>query len=406
MIGRRRGKHRITSDSQYIMGDNNRYIVRVEPEISAIKPEIWNALANPDGEAANPFITHQFLKALEDTGCVGEDSGWTPQHLILADESGDIRGCMPGYMKYHSQGEFVFDHGWAEAYHRAGGQYYPKLLSAVPFTPVTGRRFLVGQGPGSTKALALLSAAACQLTDRSGASSFHVNFLKREEWNELGSTGFLMRTDQQFQWQNGGYRTFDDYLDQLASRKRKAIKKERCTALSADIEIEILTGRDITERHWDAFYAFYMDTGARKWGHPYLNRAFFSNLSQSMPEQLLLIMASRAGHHIAGALNFIGGDTLYGRYWGCREDHKCLHFEICYYQAIDYAIRHGLAFVEAGAQGGHKLARGYLPKTTMSAHYIKDPNFRRAIAHYLEQERDYVDMERSELDQHSPFKKS
>lgn len=388
------------------MGDNSKYIVRVEPDISRIKPETWNALANPEDKVTDPFVSHQFLQAFEDTGCVGEETGWTPQHLILEDEGGVLRGCMPVYLKYHSQGEFVFDHGWADAYHRAGGRYYPKLLSAVPFTPVTGRRFLVGSGPGSEKARGLLLDAATELTERSGASSFHVNFLKKEEWDELGAAGFLLRTDQQFHWQNAGYAGFDDYLGELASRKRKAIRKERRVALSNGIEVEVIEGRAISERAWDAFYAFYMDTGARKWGHPYLNRRFFSNISEAMPENLLLIMATRAGNYIAGALNFIGGDTLFGRYWGCSEHHKCLHFEICYYQAIDYAIKHGLAFVEAGAQGGHKLARGYLPKTTMSAHYVKDPNFRRAIAHYLEQEREFVEMESQELSQRSPFKKS
>ncbi len=388
------------------MGDSDKYIVRLEQEISAIKPEAWNALANPEGEPANPFIAHEFLKALEDTGCVGEGTGWAPQHLVLEDETGVIRGCMPVYMKSHSQGEFVFDHGWADAYLRAGGRYYPKLLSAVPFTPVTGRRFLVGAGVGAEKAQRLLVSAAIELTERAGASSFHINFLSEGEWRELGAQGFLLRTDQQFHWRNEGYATFDDYLDQLSSRKRKAVKKERKTALSNDIEIECVSGGEISEAHWDAFFAFYMDTGARKWGDPYLNRSFFSSISQTMPAHVLLILARREGKHIAGALNFIGGDTLFGRYWGCREDHKCLHFEVCYYQAIDYAIRHGLKYVEAGAQGGHKLARGYLPKTTMSAHYIKDPDFRRAVAHYLEHERSHVEMEQSELNLHSPFKKA
>ena len=391
------------------MGDKSEYIVRVAYAISDIEAGTWNGLANPSGTPKNPFITHEFLKALEDTGCVGPGTGWAPQHLVLEDVSGVIRGLMPNYAKSHSQGEYIFDHGWGDAFHRAGGNYYPKMLSAVPFTPVTGRRFLVGDGVDAPRARKLLMQAAVQLTDRLEASSFHINFLTEAEWNEMGEMGFLKRTDQQFHWQNHDYQTFDDYLGALASRKRKAVKKERQAAQADDIEIEWVQGREISERHWDAFFEFYLDTGARKWGHPYLNRKFFSELSKTMPEKLLLIMARRdgnnAGEYIAGALNLIGGDTLYGRYWGCNEDQNCLHFEICYYQAIAYAIEHKLKFVEAGAQGTHKLARGYLPRTTYSAHYIADPGFRRAIADYLDGERQYVEREQSELNEHSPFKK-
>ena len=326
-------------------------------------------------------------------------------HLILEDASGKIRGLMPNYAKSHSQGEYVFDHGWSDAFHRAGGQYYPKLLSAVPFTPVTGPRFLVGSGVNAPHARKILLQAAVELTDRLEASSFHINFLTQDEWNEMGALGLLQRTDQQFHWQNHDYDSFDDYLSALASRKRKAVKKERSAAQADDIEIEWIEGAQITERHWDAFFEFYLDTGARKWGHPYLNREFFSELSKSMPENLLLIMARRGEQFIAGALNLIGGDTLFGRYWGCVEDVGCLHFEICYYQAIAYAIEKKLKYVEAGAQGAHKLARGYLPCTTYSAHYIADPGFRRAIADYLDGERQFVAHEQSELNAHSPFKK-
>ena len=392
------------------MGDRSEYVVRVETKIADIDAGIWNGLANPDGVPANPFITHEFLNAFEETGCVGPGTGWAAQHLILEDTDGTIRGCMPNYAKSHSQGEYVFDHGWGDAFHRAGGQYYPKLLSAVPFTPVTGKRFLVGNGPGATRARELLMQAAVQFTDQLQASSFHINFLTHDEWVEMGKLGFLQRTDQQFHWKNHDYQSFDDYLGALASRKRKAVKKERALAQPDDIEIEWIGGADITERHWDAFFEFYLDTGARKWGHPYLNRKFFSELSKTMPDKLLLIMARRGGtsdgEFIAGALNLIGGDTLYGRYWGCVEDVGCLHFEICYYQAIAYAIEHKLKYVEAGAQGSHKLARGYLPRTTYSAHYIADPGFRQAISDYLDGERQFVAQEQSELEAHSPFKKS
>jgi len=396
------------------MGDNSEYIVRVASRIADIDPGTWNGLANPQGRQSNgqpnnPFITFEFLKALEDTGCVGPGTGWAPQHLILQDGAGAIRGLMPNYAKSHSQGEYVFDHGWGDAYHRAGGQYYPKLLSAVPFTPVTGPRFLVGSGVDAPYARKILLQAAVELTDRLEASSFHINFLTQDEWNEMGALGLLQRTDQQFHWQNHDYAHFDDYLGALASRKRKAVKKERCAAQADDIEISWLEGSDITEAHWDAFFEFYLDTGARKWGHPYLNREFFSALSKSMPESLLLIMARRIGtsgdEFIAGALNLIGGDTLFGRYWGCVEDVNSLHFEICYYQAIEYAIERKLKYVEAGAQGAHKLARGYLPRTTYSAHYIADPQFRRAISDYLDGERQFVAAEQSELNEHSPFKK-
>lgn len=389
------------------MGDHSEFVVRVETEIADIDGGVWNALANPQGLSRNPFISHEFLLALEEAGCVGPGTGWASQHLILEDEAGQVRGIMPNYAKSHSQGEYVFDHGWADAFHRVGGNYYPKLLSAVPFTPVTGRRFLVGNASEEerTRARGLLMQAATRLTDRLEASSFHVNFLTEDEWRDMGEQGFLQRTDQQFHWENHDYTDFDAFLSDLASRKRKTVRKERSRAQREDIEIKWISGADITDADWDAFFEFYLDTGARKWGHPYLNRKFFSTLSRLMPDDLLLIMARRDGRYIAGALNLIGSDTLYGRYWGCTEEVDCLHFEICYYQAIDYAIEHKLKYVEAGAQGGHKLARGYLPRTTYSAHYIAHPGFRRAIEEYLAGERQYVEAEGQELEKHSPFKK-
>ena len=386
------------------MGDAEQIVVRVEPEIAAIPAAQWDACAN-SASAANPFISHAFLHALEASGSAAFESGWGPQHLVLDDGAGGALACMPCYLKSHSLGEYVFDHGWADAFERAGGRYYPKLQAAVPFTPVTGRRLLVRPGPDAAQHETALLNAALKLTERHGASSLHLTFLSEAEWRRAGALGFLQRTDQQFHWCNDGYDDFDAFLASLAARKRKMIRKERRQARAGGIEIAWLTGADIQEAHWDAFFGFYLDTGARKWGRPYLNRAFFSLIGQTMAEDLLLVLCTREGETIAGALNFIGGDTLYGRYWGCREDHRFLHFETCYYQAIEFAIARGLARVEAGAQGPHKLARGYLPQTTYSAHYIANPSLRDAVAHFLERERSYVDMERTALAAHSPFRR-
>jgi predicted N-acyltransferase len=308
-------------------------------------------------------------------------------------------------LKSHSQGEYVFDHGWADAYERAGGTYYPKLQVAVPFTPVPGPRLLVRPGPGRDEREHLLAAGAVELARRMGLSSLHVTFLDERPWRRLGDMDFLLRTGQQFHWRNQGFASFDDFLASLSSRKRKAIRKERATALAGGIEIELLAGRDIREAHWDAFFAFYMDTGGRKWGRPYLNRRFFSLLGQAMAERCLLVMARRGSRYVAGALNLVGGDCLYGRYWGAIEHHPCLHFEVCYYQAIEYAIVHRLARVEAGAQGEHKLARGYLPVTTYSAHWIADPALRRAVARYLEVERHAIAESCAELAEAAPYRK-
>lgn len=386
----------------------NTRLVQVESDITNIDAADWDACANPDPARYNPFLSHAFLSTLEETGCAAADTGWLPQHLVLCDgrdAGGAIAGVLPCYLKTHSRGEYIFDHGWADAYERAGGRYYPKLLSAVPFTPVTGRRFLVPDVSDADDRVGLLLAAAVQLTSKHGVSSFHANFVTEPEWKSLGDMGLLQRTDQQFHWQNDGYDTFDDFLGALASRKRKTIRKERRTALNNDIDVRWITGGDLSEDHWDAFYQFYVDTGDRKWGTPYLTRAFFSLLGERMADDVLLMLCYRDEQPVAGALNLIGGDTLYGRYWGCIEDHPCLHFEVCYYQAIDYAIQHGLKCVEAGAQGEHKLARGYVPKTTYSVHHLPDPNFRRAVADYLENERSYVAETMDILGKHTPFRK-
>lgn len=379
-------------------------VVRVERSIGSIDAAAWDACANPENRAYNPFVSHKFLKALEESASVAPEMGWYPQHLVLENETGAVEGCMPCYLKSHSQGEYVFDYGWAAAFEAAGGEYYPKLQCSVPFTPVTGRRLLVADTADAEHNEMLLASAAVQLTRKLDASSLHITFLTEPEWSRLGKIGMLRRTDQQFHWVNEGYGSFDEFLAELSSRKRKAINKERRNACVNGIEIEWLTGSDITEDHWDTFYAFYLDTGDRKWGTPYLNREFFSLVGDVMNRDILLIMCKRNGRYIAGALNFIGGDTLYGRYWGCIEDHRFLHFETCYYQAIDFAVANGLARVEAGAQGTHKLARGYLPITTYSAHFIAHGGLSAAVSDYLDQERTAIERENALLRGHSPFK--
>lgn len=402
--------------------------VRLVSSIAEIDRAAWDECANPGWHehasvagalprscstarrAYNPFLAWDFLEALERSGSVSRRTGWEPRHAILheAGEAGAASmppsAVMPCYVKSHSQGEYVFDWGWADAFERAGGRYYPKLQVSVPFTPVTGPRLLARAGAGEENRKRTMAVALMEMTRRLGASSAHVTFLPEEDAALLGDMGFLRRTDQQFHWTDEGFGDFNGFLAALASRKRKAIRKERSEALSNGIEIVWLTGGDVTEAAWDAFFAFYMDTGSRKWGRPYLNRRFFSLLGERMADKVLLIMAKRKGRFIAGALNMIGSDTLYGRYWGAIEEHPCLHFEVCYYQAVDFALAHGLGRVEAGAQGAHKLARGYLPKTTHSAHYIVDPNFRRAVANYLESERREVAFQGELLAERGPFR--
>lgn len=381
-------------------------IARVSPSIGDIDRVAWDACANPDAATFDPFVSHAFLKALEDAGTVGANAtGWLPHHITLEDADKTITACMPCYVKLHSAGEYVFDYAWADAFERAGGDYYPKLQCAVPFTPVPGRRLLTKPGANTEEQRATLVAAAAQFANRSGFSSLHITFLTEDEWRGLGAQGFLQRTDQQFHWINESYATFDDFLAKLTSRKRKSIRKERTEALRHGISIEHLTGAEITEAHWDAFYAFYEDTGARKWGRPYLNRAFFSHLGEAIADRCLLIMAKRGDAYIAGALNLLGGSCLYGRYWGALEYLPSLHFEICYYQAIEYAIAHKLERVEAGAQGEHKLTRGYMPVTTYSAHWIADPGLREAIARYLVGERQAVAANIAVLTDYGPYRK-
>jgi uncharacterized protein len=370
-----------------------------------VAAEAWDACANPDAQTFNPFVAHGFLRALEDAGCVGGRSGWSPRHLLLR-QGGEIVACAPCYLKSHSQGEYVFDHAWAEAYSNAGGRYYPKLQIAVPFTPVPGRRLLTKGDAQSAANEALLAAAATELARGSNASGVHVTFLDAESCRRLGARGFLERNDQQFHWRNQGYANFDDFLATLASRKRKAVRKERAQAVSDGLSIAWIRGTDITEANWDAFFTFYMDTGSRKWGRPYLNRKAFSLIGAALGDRCLLMFANRGRRPVAGALHVIGGDCLFGRYWGALEHHPCLHFELCYYQAIEYAICHKLPRAEAGAQGQHKLARGYLPTKTYSAHYIADPALRRAIADYLVRERAYIDAAGEELAAYAPFRKA
>jgi len=336
---------------------------------------------------------------------VGGRTGWQPRHLLAEDIAGELLGVAPCYVKMHSRGEYVFDHSWAEAFERAGGAYYPKLQVAVPFTPVTGPRLLARAGLETDAIRCALADALVEITTASELSSAHVTFLTKDEWRALGERNFLCRTDQQFHWENADYNSFDDFLAALASRKRKTIRRERKEALSAGIDVCWLTGSDLTESIWDAFFAFYMETGSRKWGRPYLTREFFSVVGEKMRDRILLVMARRAGRWIAGAINFIGTNTLYGRNWGAIEHHPFLHFELCYYQAIDYAITRRLKRVEAGAQGEHKLARGYLPYTTYSAHFIANPALRRAIADYLARERVYVQAAAEELAAAAPFRK-
>ena len=378
--------------------------IRIINSLKDIDADAWNALQ--PSECFNPFISYEFLYALEKSGSAISKTGWLGQHLILEDDKGEMLGAIPCYLKNHSQGEYVFDHGWADAFERAGGNYYPKLQCSVPFTPATGSRFLVPQCEGREIRMNALAQGLQQLCERMEVSSAHITFMEEDEWKFAGEQGYLRRKDQQFHWLNDGYKTFDDFLAKLSSRKRKNIKKERHVALADNgITIDLLKGDEIDERTWDRFFAFYNDTGMRKWGQPYLTREFFTMIGEMMPQRTLLIMAKREDEYVAGALNFIGDDCLYGRHWGCLEDHPCLHFEVCYYQAIDYAIEHGLKRVEAGAQGSHKLARGYVPVTTHSAHWITNPGFRDAVEDYLVRERREVDRHNQILSEHAPFKK-
>jgi uncharacterized protein len=408
--------------------------IGVAETIDAVDAGEWDDCANPQSSAAgtkgqsgagngrpaagssappgakqrayNPFIAHAFLAALEQSNSVGPRTGWQPRHVLARTADGTLVAAAPCYLKSHSRGEYVFDHGWADAYERAGGSYYPKLQVAVPFTPASGRRLLVRDTANSESIARALASGLVEICKICGASGVHVTFAPEAEFRLLGELGYLQRTDQQFHWENRDFANFEEFLGALTARKRKTIRRERHDALTNGISVHWLTGSDLTEEIWDAFFQFYMETGSRKWGRPYLTRPFYSLVGQSMREQIVLIMAKRAGRWIAGAINFIGSHSLFGRHWGAIEHHPFLHFELCYYQAIEYAIVHKLARVEAGAQGEHKIARGYLPTTTYSAHYIADPALRRAIADYLARERAYVAAAGAELATFAPFRKN
>jgi len=397
----------VMSESQSRVADHPQVTVTSHAAITTIGAAAWDACANPEtadgGRPHDPFTTFRFLRALEDSGSVGPGTGWTP-HYLSADLDGQVIAVAPLYAKSHSQGEYIFDHNWAHAYERAGGRYYPKLQVAVPFTPATGRRLLARPGFDAIGRAALIDGAR-GLARRNGVSSLHVTFCTPDEVAAAPALGLMPRTTQQFHWVNRGYGSFDDFLGALSSRKRKTIRKERATARAFGGEIVQLSGDAIAPGHWDAFWDFYRDTGARKWGTPYLTRAFFDRAHDSLRDDILLVLALRDGYPVAGALNVIGRDTLYGRYWGAIEDHPCLHFECCYYQAIDYAIARGLTTVEAGAQGAHKLARGYLPTPCHSLHWIADPGFADAVARYLDAEARAVDAEIEVLTDYGPFRK-
>ena len=377
------------------MPDTANLTARLAQSVGALDANAWDALAG-----GNPFTSHAFLGALEDSGSVGPGTGWQPAPIVIEDAEGTLLAALPGYLKGHSQGEYVFDHAWADAYERAGGDYYPKLQIAVPFTPATGPRLLL-----SDPALAgPLLRSAEGLCAQNGIATAHATFIEERQHALFEDAGWMLRHDVQFHWHNRGYAGFDDFLAALASRKRKAVRKER-EAAQRSVTIERLSGGDIKPHHWDAFWRFYQNTGARKWGTPYLTRAAFDLFGERLGDAVVLVMASQDGEPVAGALNFAGPDALYGRYWGCTRDVPFLHFELCYYQAIDIAIERGLSRVEAGAQGGHKLARGYEPATTVSAHWIGDPGFRDAVQAFLESERRGVAMDALRLGEHTPFRK-
>jgi predicted N-acyltransferase len=374
------------------MADREDIIARLAPGVASIDAAHWDALAGPD----DPFLSHAFLAALEDSASVGADAGWSALPILIDDDAGNLAGAAPAYLKTHSQGEYVFDHGWADGYERAGGQYYPKLQIAVPFTPVPGRR-LLGARPQH------LLAAAEAVVVQNGLSSAHATFIADEELAEFKQHGWLIRSGIQYHWRNRDYASFDDFLAALTSRRRKVVRKERQAAREG-LKFLALRGSEIRQAHWDAMWEFYQDTGARKWGHPYLTRQFFDLLGEMMGDRVLLLLGLRDGTPIAGALNLIGADTLYGRYWGTSEEQPFLHFELCYYQAVDWAIAHGLTWVQAGAQGEHKLARGYEPVLTHSAHFIADAGFRQAVAQFVDGERAMIAQEMALLREELPYR--
>lgn len=383
---------------------NDSQVIKVLGGIADIGQAEWDACAG----IGNPFVRYAFLSSLEDSGSVTTESGWTPRHIVIEDADGRICACAPLYLKTHSYGEYIFDWGWADAYERAGGRYYPKLQCAVPFTPAPGPRLLVRvdiQGADRLRLKELLATGMARVADQLKVSSVHITFCEEETWRDIGRDDFLQRIGLQFHWHNHGYADFDAFLGALASRKRKAIKKERRKVADLGLDIRTLSGTDIQERHWDAFYEFYLATADKKWGQSYLHREFFSLLGARMADDIVLIMAFDGDEAVAGALNLKGSDCLYGRNWGSLETHKFLHFECCYYRAIEYAIDHGLARVEAGAQGPHKVQRGYLPTPTYSLHYLRDPGFQHAVADFLAREQPAVEREMREVAaEYSPYR--
>ena len=382
-----------------LMQTEKKISIEIYDRIADISSIDWNACAGLD----NPFVQHAFLNALETSGSVTPETGWLAQHVLVKDEKGIPAACAPLYLKNHSYGEYIFDWGWADAFQRAGGAYYPKLQAAIPFTPATGPRLLVKQGV-SDEYFEILVSAMLKIAKQHGVSSLHLTFLTKEEWKRLGNLNFMQRTSSQFHWENKNYRDFDDFLDSLISRKRKSIKKERRRVYEEGIELFCLTGDELSEEKWDIFYGYYTDTIDRKWGRSYLTRDFFSILGETMSNLAMLVLAEHNNTPVAGALNFLGSETIFGRNWGCSQDFKFLHFEACYYQAIEYAISNKLKWVEAGAQGPHKIQRGYLPREVYSAHWIENDSLSAAIEGFLERERKEVDYQISELMRYSPFR--
>jgi predicted N-acyltransferase len=383
------------------MPDSEQVTLRVETDITAIPAADWDACAGPD----NPFVSHAFLAALEESGSARAKTGWLPQHLVMEDPARRLLGVVPAYVKSHSYGEYVFDHGWAQAIERAGGRYYPKLQISVPFTPATGPRLLVAQGEEEWSVRRTLIEGLKAVAENRGLSSIHATFLEEQDRDSFQDAGWLIRYGCQYHWHNDGYASFDDFLGALSSRKRKDIRKERAQISASEIEMVTLTGGDLKPEHWDVFFSFYIDTSDRKWGSPYLTKDFFRRIGRTMADRIVLILARYRGDWVAGALNLLGSDTLYGRNWGCGADFKFLHFETCYYQAIDFAIANGLTRVEAGAQGEHKIQRGYLPVRMESAHWIAHPGLKDAIAHFLDRERPAIEGHMAELNERSPFRK-
>lgn len=381
------------------------FSIHMHESLTTIEEAHWNECARSGPYEYQPFVDYNFLKALELSACVGEGTGWSPMHVELKHRQETV-GVVPMYLKNHSRGEYVFDYTWAEAFYRAGGTYYPKLQICVPFTPASGPRILTKQTKFREAVEAQLFHAIMDQTKILGASSAHLTFLEKKQWSQATHLGFLPRTDIQFHWKNNAYDSFEDFLAQLSAKKRKNIRRERRDVMEQRLHIEWLSGSDLQEHHWDVFYEFYLDTSSRKWGPPYLNREFFSQLNATMSKRILLILCRRGSKYVAGALNFIGDQTLYGRNWGCVEHYPFLHFEMCYYQAMEYAIRHNLQTVEAGAQGGHKFARGYQAEPTFSGHYIANERFRDAVAHFLEEENKFVNRDLVYLATQSPFKEN